>query len=979
MTIQKNNCKKTKKRKLTKSLTKNSQERKRKHFKKNTTQKKSKLNFNSSSSQKIIVQGARANNLKNVSVQFQKNKMTVVTGLSGSGKSSLVFDVIYAESSRRFLESLSAYARTMIGVNAKPDVDKIENLSPAIAIDQKSVGRSVRSTVGTMTEIYDYLRILFSSFGQPHCPKTGKALTKKSIEDIVADIFKVKTLTEIIILAPIDRDEDLVHSLKILRQEGFQRGRVAKKIISLNEIKSQSLNSKNIQVEIVIDSFIFDKKEIDREYVYDSIETAMKIGSGTCLVIFDKKREQFYSNDFYCQDSDFRLTECSPRNFSFNHPAGACSTCSGLGTQNKFSSELLVPNSNLSILEGAIHCWGNFNYQNKTSQIKIEELEKIAKKYKFSLNKPIKKLTKLQKNILFYGEKKSNSKNQLGQFQGIIAELEDKYNTIKSDRTRSELEKYMRKSICKDCHGKKLKPEYLAVLIDKKSIDDYGQLALTDFIKSIKQISQSISFKKSEKQIINQLVAEITQRTQALIDVGLGYLTLTRGSHTLSGGEAQRIRLAVQIKSDLTGIIYVLDEPTVGLHSQDTHKLIQTMRKLQAIGNTLLVVEHDAEVIKVADDIIDMGLGAGENGGNLIFQGDFKKLQKSNTLTSQYIQGKKKVYQKKSYRPGNGKFITIEKASENNLAEITVQFPLGTFNVVAGVSGSGKSTLINDILARALSQYFYRAKSIPGKHRAIKGLTNIKKVINITQAPIGKTPRSNAATYTGVFAPIRELFANTPQAKERGYSACQFSFNMKGGRCEVCHGDGSLKVEMHLLPDVYVKCEACQGTRYNQKTLNIKYQGVNIAEVLDMSVGYALDFFKGQTLITDKLATMQAVGLDYLKLGQSATTFSGGEAQRIKLATELARKSMGQTLYILDEPTVGLHFEDTKKLLQVLEMLVDKGNTVIVVEHNLDVIRQADWVLELGPVGGKDGGQVVFTGTPKELKKCKKSLTAKYL
>ncbi len=945
--------------------------------KKKTASKSSKSKTDFSN---ISVYGAKENNLKDISVKFPRNKMTVVTGLSGSGKSSLVFDVVYAESNRRFMESLSSYARTLIGVATKPDVEKIENLSPAIAIDQKSVGRSIRSTVGTMTEIYDYLRILFSTVGIPHCPKTGKSLDRKTASDIVDEILQFDKDERVMILAPfVTEEKKNSNVLNLVAKKGFARVRYNDKIVTVNDIQSVVDDEVDAKIEIVIDEFTFSGDEEDREYIFDSIDTAMKIGLGACIILY-KKEEKLYSNEFFSPESGFHLSELNSRNFSFNHPEGACPVCDGIGKQNKFDADLLIPNKKLSILEGAIHCWANFNHKSNFNQDKIALLRSLGRKYKFSVNQPVSKFTKKQLDIIFQGsEDMMTVKGEKVKFDGVIKDLEDKYDNTKSDHMRIDLERYMDKHICTECDGRKLRKEYLSVLIDGKSIDDYVQMSLGDFKNEIVKLNTLKWENGSKKSVVSQLVSEMSSRTNILCNVGLEYLSLSRTSNTLSGGEAQRIRLSVQIKSDLTGVIYVLDEPTIGLHSRDTFKLIETMKNLQESGNTLLVVEHDADVIKSADHIIDMGEGAGELGGELIFDGDFKKLEKSNSLTSQYISGKKKVHNKIKYRHGNGKFISVNDAEENNLKNVSIDFPLESFNVVAGVSGSGKSTLVNNILARALSKHFYNAKANPGLHKSIEGLANIKKVINITQSPIGKTPRSNAATYTGIFTHIRELFAEVGQAEERGYTARHFSFNMKGGRCEVCHGDGVTKVEMHLLPDVYVECEACNGSRYSNKILEIEHCGQNIADVLGMSVGYALEFFRNEPLIADKLQIMKDVGLDYLKLGQSATNLSGGEAQRIKLATELARKSIGNTLYILDEPTVGLHFEDIRKLLHVLERLVDKGNTIIVVEHNLDVVKQADWVVELGPDGGDAGGEIIFVGRPDKLKKCKKSLTGKYL
>jgi excinuclease ABC subunit A len=720
---------------------------------------------------------------------------------------------------------------------------------------------------------------------------------------------------------------------------------------------------------VFVDRIVLDKKKPDTERIIDSIETAMKIGGNLIKVVFDNKEERSYNQDFFCSQCGVKIKEVTPRHFSFNNPEGACDTCSGLGYILKVNEELVIPNRNLSFLEGAIQPWsksgGKFNGQ--STQLLM--LKEVAKKHKFSMNVPVKKMKAEQIKIVLYGA---------DGFEGVVPALERKYFETKSDYVRSEIEKYMTEHVCGTCAGKRLKKEFLSVKVEKKNIDDLVSMSilhLEEFFQGIEKWKQS----NQEKTISKPIVREILQRLRALKNVGLEYLNLGRSAQTISGGEAQRIRLAAQLNSQLMGIIYVLDEPSIGLHSRDTEKLINTMKDLQSVGNSIIVVEHDEYIIKSADWIVDMGPGAGEEGGIVVFEGDYKKLLDSKNLTAQYLSKKKRVSDKKKYRSGSGKTIEILGAEEHNLKNIDVRIPLEKFVVICGVSGSGKSTLVKNILAKALSRHFYGSKELPGKHKKIKGLENIKKVISINQAPIGRTPRSNAATYTGVFSHVRDLFAETEEAKSRGYTASRFSFNMKGGRCEVCQGEGSKKIEMHLLPDMYVKCEACDGTRFSKKTLEIEYKGFNVAQILDMDVRLALRFFARHPLIAEKLKTMEDVGLGYLKLGQSATNLSGGEAQRIKLATELARKSTGSTLYILDEPTAGLHFDDIRRLLTVLNALVDKGNTVIVVEHNLDIVRGADWVIELGPDGGDMGGYLTFEGTPDKLKKDKKSWTAKYL
>ncbi|MFZ2975696.1 MAG: excinuclease ABC subunit UvrA [Candidatus Moraniibacteriota bacterium] len=925
---------------------------------------------------KIKIFGARVNNLKNISIEIPRDKVVVITGLSGSGKSTLAFDVIHAEGNRRYLESLSSYARQFLEISAKPDADKIENLSPTISIDQKSISRSPRSTVGTMTEIYDYLRILFAKVGTPYCPHCRLPMARKKNTEIIEEILQMPDNTQVIILARIRQDgKSMEEILKNISQLGYARARIDGKTVLIAEVLANKEQILNGNVEIVVDRITFKSKNPDKERILDSIETAFKLGRGFMAIALDNGESRIYNRDFVCSNCFFEIPEITPKNFSFNSPEGACPHCAGLGVVQEIDRELIIPNKNLSLSEGAVLPLSKLGGRMRTEGNYLDILEKIGKIKGFSIDKPIGKISPENMEIIFGGY--VDPAREIS-FPGIISLIKNKYEESSSFIFKKETEKYMRKTVCSKCAGKKLKEAYLSVLISGKSIDDAVRMDIDSFSVFLKNLMAE-PMTEGKKEIMEPLIKEMEEKAEALKNVGLEYLELFRSADSISGGEGQRIRLATQISSKLSGIIYVLDEPSVGLHNRDTQKLIQTMQFLKENGNSVIVVEHDKEIIEKADWIIDMGPGAGEEGGEVIFEGDIAKLKASKTKTAGFLSGREKVSEKKKPREKSEKYLKILGAVEHNLKNIDAEIPLGRFVAITGVSGSGKSTLVSDILAVALSKHFFRAYEVPGKHRKITGLNFIDKVINVDQSPIGRTPRSNAATYTGVFSQIREIFALTEESKNRGYDASRFSFNMKGGRCEQCQGDGTKKIEMHLMPDMYVKCESCLGTRYNQKTLDIEYQGVNIAQVLDMSVSYALRFFKKSPLIAEKLQTLEKVGLGYLRLGQSATNLSGGEAQRIKLATELSRKSTGKTLYILDEPTIGLHFEDVKKLLKVLDALVEKGNSVIVVEHNSDVIRSADWVIDLGPEGGSGGGEIVYAGLPAGLKKCQRSWTGKYL
>lgn len=924
----------------------------------------------------IEIRGARVNNLKNVDVDIPRDALVVITGLSGSGKSSLAFDTLFAEANRRYVESLSSYARNFLDGFDKPDVDAIRNLSPAISIDQKSVSRSPRSTVGTMTEVYDYLRVLFAKLGVPHCPQCGKMLSRKSVRQILDEILELPDETPLVFLAESSllADKTEKDALALISAWGYVRVCFRGEVISLAEAVAVASATEHSDMLVVIDRLVLSRARPDKERILDSLQTAFHVGRGTLLLRINGSGEtKTYNEEYRCEACDVFLPAFTPSHFSFNNPDGACEKCAGLGVALEFDPELVIPNKNLSLSEGAIRPWSKMNGDRQAGQGPMAMLRDLSKRLKFSLDTPVKKFSSKQLYIVLFGEEDKEDS-----FPGVIHLLERKYRETKSDHLRAEIEAYMLTRVCPLCQGKRLKPESLAVKVEEFSIHELVELSVEKFLETLKPLREKL-LKSAEKSVISPLMSEMETRMRAVEKVGLGYLELCRSADTLSGGEAQRIRLSVQMKSGLSGIIYVLDEPSIGLHNRDTERLINALEDLRTANNSLVIVEHDVAIMRRADYIIDMGPGAGSEGGEVIFAGTPDKLMRSKLLTGQYLSGKRQVSEKTKRRKGSGDAITIHGATEHNLKNVTVEIPLGMLVAVSGVSGSGKSSLVHDILARALSKYFYHAKAEPGEHKKIDGLGNIDKVISVNQDPIGRTPRSNAATYTGVFSLIRDLFAATAEAEREKFSASHFSFNMRGGRCEACQGGGLKKIEMYLLPDVYVPCEVCQGTRYNAKTLSIEYRGTNIAQVLRMTVTEARRFFLDQPMIEEKLRVLEEVGLGYLVLGQSATNLSGGEAQRIKLATELARKSTGKTLYILDEPTIGLHFEDVRRLLEVLEALVDKGNTVLVVEHNTDVIASADWVIELGPDGGEKGGELIFSGTPEKLKSCKRSFTAKYL
>lgn len=928
----------------------------------------------------ISIRGAREHNLKNVSVDIPRGKLVVITGLSGSGKSSLAFDTIYAEGQRRYVESLSAYARQFLGLMEKPDVDQIDGLSPAISIDQKSTSRNPRSTVATVTEIYDYLRLLFARIGVPHCPICGKPVTRQTSAAIVDQVVSHNTGARLMVLAPIvdDKKGQFEHIPEQYQRLGFVRARVDGVVYALDEWPELDKKYKHT-IEIVVDRVVND--EDSRGRVVQSIEQALDLADGHLLAVnADTKDEHHYSLMYACIDHpDVAIPELEPRTFSFNSPHGACPVCTGLGSRLEVDPELVIPNGRLTIAEGAIRPFNRVN----TDAWYMKKMQAVAERFNFSLHVPTSELSAENIDRLLYGSGNEIYRVRLGvgrnfdtSYEGVIPNLERRHKETDSDFMRRDIERFMQERPCHACKGRRLRPEVLAITVHGQSIMDICELSIDEAVEFFNKIDLT----DAEQFIAKQILKEICARLTFLKDVGLNYLNLLRSAASLSGGEAQRIRLATQIGSGLQGVLYVLDEPSIGLHQRDNARLIVTLKRLRDLGNSVIVVEHDEETIRVADHVLDVGPGAGIHGGHIIAQGTPDEIAKNpKSKTGEYLSGAKEIAVPKKRRPGNGKNLTIINAREHNLRNVTVDIPLGKLVVVSGVSGSGKSSLINDILARELSARLMRAQSVPGHHDSIEGIKELDKVIVIDQSAIGRTPRSNPATYTGLFTPIRELFAGLPEAKLRGYSAGRFSFNVRGGRCENCAGDGIIKIEMHFLPDVYVTCEVCNGKRYNREALEILYKGKSISDVLAMTTEQALEFFGNIPSIARKLQTLVDVGLSYISLGQSATTLSGGEAQRIKLATELSRRPTGKTLYILDEPTTGLHMADVDKLLHVLHALVDTGNSMIVIEHNLDVIKSADHIIDMGPEGGAAGGQVIAEGTPEQVSKIKKSYTGQYL
>ncbi len=930
----------------------------------------------------IYIKGAREHNLKNIDVEIPRDKLVVITGISGSGKSSLAFDTIYAEGQRRYVESLSSYARQFLGQMEKPNVDYIEGLSPAISIDQKTTSKNPRSTVGTVTEIYDYMRLLYAKIGVPHCPVCGREIQHQTIDQIVDKVLSTQDGKKIQILAPIIKQKkgEHVKVLENIRKSGYVRVRVDGNIYDLSEEIKLSKTQKH-SIDVVIDRLVVKKEILSR--LSDSIEAAAALGDGLVVVNVLNGEDILFSQNYACPEHGIGIEELSPRMFSFNNPYGACKKCAGLGVFMKIDPELIIPNPDLSINQGGIKASGWAMEGNKIAAMYFQAL---AKKYKFSLDEPIKNLSKETIQTLLYGTKdeeievkrmvKTSEITYRTKFEGIINNLERRYRDTQSNWIKEEVQTFMRQIPCDECNGKRLSHKSLAVTVAGINIIDLTDKPVSELLDFFKHIELS----ERDKSIASEILKEINERLTFLANVGLEYLTLSRESRSLSGGESQRIRLATQIGSSLMGVLYVLDEPSIGLHQRDNDKLLGTLKHLRDLGNTVIVVEHDEDTMENADFIVDIGPGAGAHGGELVCCGDAEKIKLcKRSITGQYLSGKKSIKIPKNRRAGNGKNLTVVGAAQNNLKNITVDIPLGKFVCITGVSGSGKSSLINEILYKKLSVELNGAKHSPGKHKEIRGIEYLDKVINITQSPIGRTPRSNPATYTGLFSDIRELFASTNDAKMRGYSSSRFSFNVKGGRCEACQGDGLLKIEMHFLPDIYVPCEVCKGKRYNRETLEVKYKNKNIYEVLEMTVEEALEFFSSLPKIKRKLLTLFDVGLSYIKLGQPATTLSGGEAQRVKLATELSKKSTGKTIYILDEPTTGLHMADVHQLVEVLQKLVDAGNTVVVIEHNLDLIKTADHIIDLGPNGGYDGGRVIAQGTPEEICKVKKSYTGKYL
>ena len=929
----------------------------------------------------IVIKGAREHNLKNIDLTLPRNKFIVITGLSGSGKSSLAFDTLYAEGQRRYVESLSAYARQFLGQMDKPDVDFIEGLSPAVSIDQKSTSRNPRSTVGTVTEIYDYLRLLFARVGRPHCPHCRKLISSQTVQQMVDQLLLLPESTRLQVLAPLVRGRKGEYSalFEELGRKGYVRVRVNGEIRELEESIKLDKNKKH-NIEVVIDRLIVRQGVESR--LADSLEKALDLGDGLVIVQQVDGDERLYSSNFACIDCGFSFEELSPRMFSFNSPYGACSDCGGLGITLEFDPDLVIPNPELSIAEGAIHPWkGSF------TTFQRQFLEAFAEQQGIDLSKPFEALSAVEKEQVFHGSPepfafryaspyRRRTRQYNRAFPGVLGLLQQKYRELETDESRAEMARYMSSKPCPGCGGKRLKASSLAVTLGGKNISELTDLTVEESMAFINRLELT----EKERYIARQVLKEITARLGFLLDVGLGYLTLRRSATTLSGGEAQRIRLATQIGSGLTGVIYILDEPSIGLHQRDNFRLLQTLERLRDLGNTVIVVEHDEDTVRSADFIVDMGPGAGVAGGHVVACGPLESITREpSSITGDYLAGRRSIPLPEMHRPAGNRWLEVKGARANNLKDIDVKFPLGLFTCVTGVSGSGKSTLVNEILAKSLAQKLHRSRERPGDHRCVDGLKYLDKVIEIDQSPIGRTPRSNPATYTGVFDGIRDLFSQTQESRLRGYKPGRFSFNVKGGRCEACRGDGILRIEMHFLPDVYVPCEVCKGRRYNRETLEITYKGKNISQVLEMSVKEAMDFFANIPRVHRRLQTLNDVGLGYIRLGQPATTLSGGEAQRVKLATELSRRSNGKTFYILDEPTTGLHIDDIKKLLNILERLVDNGDTVVVIEHNLEVIKRADYIIDLGPEGGDRGGEVVACGTPEFVACVERSFTGQYL
>ncbi len=932
----------------------------------------------------LLVKGAREHNLRNIDVEIPRNTLTVITGLSGSGKSSLAFDTIYAEGQRRYVESLSAYARQFLGLMEKPDVDFIEGLSPAISIEQKGTPKNPRSTVGTITEIYDYLRLLFARVGVPHCTECGQPITQQTVEQIVDSVLSFEEGTRLMVLAPLVRGKKGEHReiIEEVIREGFVRLRIDGEIVESDSEVALDKKKKH-SIEAVVDRLVVKPKSKRR--LADSVETALRMSNGTVIVNI-KSQDLLFSEQFACLNCNISYEEPSPRLFSFNSPFGACKICDGLGQRMEISPDLVVPDWSLSISEGALRPWGGADMANWYRY----QVKGVANHFDFKLSTPFEKLPEKVRQVLLYGSGKESIRLEYehasakgkskgvyeAPFEGVIPHLERRYKQTESSGVRQWIENYMSITKCPSCKGARLRPEALSVILDRETIDSIVEMS----IKKSNAFFKNINLTKRQQTIAKQILKEVRERLGFLCDVGLDYLTLSRSAATLSGGEAQRIRLATQIGSRLVGVLYILDEPSIGLHQRDNSKLLNTLTELKEIGNTVLVVEHDRETIEKADYVIDLGPGAGVHGGKIVASGTPAQIKKNRkSITGQYLTGERQIETPKKRREPNGKHITLKGATGNNLRNVTAEIPLGTFVAITGVSGSGKSTLINETLYRILARHFYRSRKTPLPYESIEGLEHIDKVIDIDQSPIGRTPRSNPATYTGLFTPVRELFSSLPESKARGYAPGRYSFNVKGGRCEACQGDGIIKIEMHFLPDVYIPCEVCKGKRYNRETLEVTFKGKSIADILDMTVEEALAFFENIPRIKNKLVTLMNVGLGYIHLGQQATTLSGGEAQRVKLATELSKMATGRTLYILDEPTTGLHFEDIRMLLSVLSELVDRGNTVVVIEHNMDVIKTADWVIDIGPEGGDYGGKIIATGTPEDVSSISKSHTGRYL